>query len=217
MVNRSPLRRRYSRGFTLIEVLISLAITAMVVSVLMGSVFYGAKVQSAIQRELVDREKLLRAKAWFTEALGSCLPADAESGAAFAGTAQLIRCDSVMPLQGARFLPAQRVQWSLRASPNLGEAAGQQLVYRQAGAATEQVLFELPAGQAAFSYVGTDGNEVAAWPVVRNGPETLPRRIHLKVKAQGGDSADFEWIASVRASPWLEQVLKNPFGMVLPK
>ena len=76
-------RRTALHGFTLIEVLIALAITSMVVSVLMSSVFYGVKVQTAIRQELVEREQLLRSKTWFSELLGSCLPADAASGSAF--------------------------------------------------------------------------------------------------------------------------------------
>ncbi len=210
--------RRYPRiwqvGFTLIEVLIALAITSMVVSVLMASVFYGSKVQSGIRQELVEREQSLRTKAWFTEMLGSCLPADFESGAAFQGNAQEISCDSLMPLQGRAFLPAQRIRLSLRAGP----ANNTQLVYRQSGLAdTDQVIAELPYPSAAFSYVGSNGKDVAKWPVAFNDPETLPRRIRLVSKPLAGEATGLEWSVSVRASPWLEPVLKNPFGLTLPK
>lgn len=200
-------------GFTLIEVLIALAITSMVVSVLMASVFYGSKVQSGIRQELIEREQSLRSKAWFTEILGSCLPADSASGAAFAGGAQEVSCDSLMPLQGRAFLPAQRIRLSLRAGP----ANNTQLVYRQAGVAdTEQVIAELPYPSAAFSYVGSNGKEVAKWPVAFNDPETLPRRVRLVSKPLSGEMTGVEWSVSVRASPWLEPILKNPFGLALP-
>lgn len=202
------------RGFTLIEVLIALAITSMVVSVLMSSVFYGLKVQSAIRQELVEREQLLRSKTWFSELLGSCLPADAASGSAFEGGAEEIACDSLMPLQGRKFLAAQRIRLSLRA----GAAQNQQLVYRQSSTdQSGQVIAELPMGVAAFSFVGSNGVEVGKWPVMSNDPETLPRRIRLKVKAATGELIDFEWSASVRASPWLEPVPKTPFGLELPR
>ena len=207
-------RRTALHGFTLIEVLIALAITSMVVSVLMSSVFYGVKVQTAIRQELVEREQLLRSKTWFSELLGSCLPADAASGSAFEGGAEEITCDSLMPLQGRKFLTAQRIRLSLRA----GTAQNQQLVYRQSGTdPSGQVIAELPMGVAAFTYVGTNGVEVAKWPVMSNDPETLPRRIRLKVKGATGEWTDFEWSTSVRASPWLEPVLKNPFGIELPR
>lgn len=207
-------RRIAPRGFTLIEVLIALAITSMVVSVLMSSVFYGVKVQSAIRQELVEREQLLRSKTWFSELLGSCLPADSTSGSAFEGGPEEITCDSLMPLQGSKFLPAQRIRLSLRT----GTAQNQQLVYRQSSTdLSGQVIAELPMGVAAFSFVASNGVEVGKWPVMSNDPETLPRRIRLKVRGAAGELIDFEWSTSVRASPWLEPVLKLPFGLELPK
>ncbi|MDP2367512.1 type II secretion system protein J [Rhodoferax sp.] len=210
----SPSRRTGQTGFTLIEVLIALAITGMVVSVLMTSVFYGIKVQSAIRGELQDREQLLRSKAWFVELLASCLPADAASGSAFEGGALEIVCDSLMPLQGKKHLGAQRIWLSLRA----GAAPNRQLVYRQSRAdAAGQVIAELPPGEAAFRFVGTNGEDVAKWPADRNDPETLPRRIRLVVKRSAGEGSGFEWSVGVRASPWLEPVVKLPFGGELPR
>ena len=202
------------RGFTLIEVLIALAITGMIVSVLMSSVFYGAKVQSAVRQELIERERLLRSKSWFSELLGGCLAADSASGSAFEGGAQEITCDSVMPLHGRKFLGAQRIRLSLSASSE----KNQQLVYRQSVNDTNgQIIAEFPPGTAVFTFVGTDGVDVATWPVMLNGPETLPRRIRLTMKSETGQPMDFEWSASVRASPWLEPILKTPFGLELPR
>ena len=212
-MNKPRYCRMLPGGFTLIEVLIALAITSMIVAVLMSSLFYGAKVQSTLRQELVDREQLLRAKSWFSEALGSCLPVDAASGSAFAGSAQEITCESLMPLQGRKLAAPQRISFSLRP----GAAQNQQLVYRQPNAdPSGQVIAELPSGAAAFVFVGTNGIEVAKWPVTANDPETLPRRIRLKVAGASGAETNFEWSTSVWASPWLEPVLKAPFGLELP-
>lgn len=209
--------RRFSRcdGFTLIEVLIALAITGMVVSVLMTSVFYGLKVQSGIRQELVERERLLRTKAWFSEMLGSCLPADATSGSAFEGGAKVITCDSLMPLQGSKQMGAQRVRLSLRSDS--GAAPGIRLVYSLVGNAAEQVIAELPPGEAAFSFVGAKGTESVQWPAALNDPETLPRRIRLQVKADGSDVPLLEWSVALRATPWLEPVVRLPFGGDIPQ
>ena len=213
-MDRKLCHQTVSRGFTLIEVLIALAITSMVVSVLMSSVFYGTKVQLSIRQELVEREQFLRSKAWFSELLGSCLPADAASGSAFEGEGQEITCESLMPLQGRKFTTSQRIRLSLRADAKQNH---QMVYYQPSTAEVGQIIAEFSGGTTSFVFVGTDGVEVTKWPVMSNDPETLPRRIQLKIKGSTGERTDFEWSTSVRASPWLEPVLKKPFGLDLPR
>lgn len=205
-----------ARGFTLIEVLVALAITSMVVSVLMSALFYAAKVQSAIRQELVERDYALQAKAWFSETLGSCLPADPDSGAGFLGSAHEISCDTLMPLQGKKYITAQRIYLSLRSSGS----QSQQLIYRQTGSTAqsyEQLITTLPNGTATFSYIDIQGQELDIWPKTAKDPETLPRRVRLLVRPTMSSQIKLEWIASLGASPWLEPVLTNPFGVQLKK
>lgn len=200
--------RRVQLGFTLIEVLIALAITAMVVAVLMSSVFYGGKVQSAIRSELVEREQLLRSKAWFVELLSTCLPSDATSTSAFSGTEQQVVCESLMPLRGNALLSSQRIMLALRSAPqhNL------QLLYSAIGsAAAPVVIADLPFISGQFSYYGNKGVEVAKWPLQINDPETLPRRVHLTLRAGVDSAPDAVWVVSLRASPWLEPKAAIPF------
>ena len=198
-----------SGGFTLVEVLIALAITGMVVSVLMSSVFYGAKVQSGIRQELVDREQLLRGKAWFYEVLSACLPADAASGSAFEGTPQYIVCDTLMPLQGGKIMGSQRIRISLKGSS--GQAL--QLVYSPtAGKGEPFVLSELPFTEGRFSYYAAGGKVSPKWPLQFNDPETLPARIELNVRDSGNEASSVIWTVSLRATPWLEPKVRLPFG-----
>lgn len=203
------------RGFTLIEVLIALAITSMVVSVLMSSVFYGAKVQSAIREELVEREQSLRARDWFTNVLGACVPAEALSGSAFEGRPQDVVCETLAPLQGKKFLPSERIRISVRQ----GVERTTQLVYAPVAAPTEvQVLMDMGDGSAEFAFLGVSGVEVPNWPVKPNDPETLPRRIVLKLKGRADPSLTEVWNVALLASPWLEpkgEALR-PFGSERP-
>lgn len=203
------------RGFTLVEVLIALAITGMVVSVLMSSVFYAGKVQSAIRSELVDREQLLRSKAWFVELLATCLPADAPSGSAFEGTAKEVVCDTLMPLQGSKFLGPQRVKLALKSGP----AQNLQLMYSVVGSSSEaQLIADLPYSSGRFAYVGVNGLEVPKWPTQFNDPQTLPRRIHLTLGAGSAIVDETVWAVGLQASPWLEPKAAIPFGDgVLPR
>jgi len=203
------------RGFTLIEVLIALAITSMVVSVLMSSVFYGAKVQSAIREELVEREQSLRTKDWFTNVLGACVPADGLSGSAFEGRPHEVVCETLAPLQGKKFLPSQRIRISLRQ----GTERTTQLVYAPAAVPTEeQVLMDIGDGSAEFAFLGVSGVEVPTWPVKPNDPETLPRRIVLKLKSRADPTSTEVWNVALLATPWLEpkgEALR-PFGSERP-
>ncbi len=208
-------QRARVRGFTLIEVLIALAITGMVVSVLMTSVFYAGKVQSSIRSELVDREQLLRSKAWFVELLSTCLPADTASGSAFEGTAQAVVCETLMPLQGRKFLSAQRVKLALKSGP----AQNLQLMYSVVGSSSEaQLIADLPYSSGQLTYLGSDGLEAPKWPPQLNDPETLPRRILLKLKAGPESANDAVWVVGLHATPWLEAKLTFPFiGGALPQ
>ena len=196
-------------GFTLVEVLIALAITGMVVSVLMSSVFYGAKVQSGIRQELVDREQLLRGKAWFAEVLSACLPADTTSGSAFEGTPQQIVCDTLMPLQGGKVMGSQRIKIALKG----GSGQALQLLYAPlAGKAEPLVLSELPFSEGQFSFIAANGKVAAKWPLQINDPETLPVRIELHLKDSSNTASTALWTVSLRATPWLEPKARLPFG-----
>lgn len=206
----AKLRQPRQIGFTLIEVLISLAITGMVVSVLMSSVFYGAKVQSGIRQELVEREQLLRGKAWFSEVLSTCLPADGPSGSAFDGSSQQIVCDTLMPLEGNRVLGSQRIKLTLKRSD---DGSGLELLYSPVSStASAAVLEKFSVAEAQFSFIAANGKTFVKWPVQVNDPETLPTRVELKLKGESGDAKDAAWTVSLRASPWLEPKPRLPFG-----
>jgi prepilin-type N-terminal cleavage/methylation domain-containing protein len=200
-------------GFTLVELLVALVITSLLVSILMGLLFYVYRAQDSLRSEVVDRESQLRARAWFSEALAECLPADAGSGAAFAGNAKEISCDSLAPLRPQSVPGTQRISFSLSA----GTDNQTQLIYSERGESAKKAvpIVNLPAGDAGFLYADVNGKEVDFWPPTRNNPETLPRRIRLVVKASS--EVVFEWLATPRADPWLEPVIKNPFGLELPR
>lgn len=202
-------RMTAAAGFTLVEVLIALAITGMVVSVLMSSVFYGAKVQSGIRQELVNREQLLRGKAWFAEVLSACMPADAASGSAFDGAPQQIVCDTLMPLQGGKVMGSQRIKIALKG----GAGQALQLVYSPlAGKSEPLVLSDLPFSEGQFSFIAANGKVAPKWPVQINDPETLPTRIELNLKDSSNPTSIALWTVSLRATPWLEPKARLPFG-----
>jgi len=196
-------------GFTLVEVLIALAITGMVVSVLMSSVFYGAKVQNGIRQESIDRERHLRVKAWFAEVLSTCLPADAASGSAFEGSEQQIICDTLMPLEGSKVSGLHRVKIALK----VGADRTMQLIYAPLTSQSEPlILAELPYRGGHFSYYGRNGKVGTKWPLQFNDPETLPSRIELSLTDGDILAPATVWIVSLQATPWLEPQPRLPMG-----
>lgn len=202
-----------ARGFTLVEVLIALVITSMLVSILMGLLHYVYRVQATLRSEIVEREFDLRVRDWFTETLSACMPADDLSGNEFIGHPTEISCDSLAPLRPQKILAPRRITLTLRRNANNQN----ELAYTQQGEPMPMTsaLILLPPGEAAFVYYDLRGDEKKEWPIAKNHPETLPRRIHLIVRQSS--EIVFDWLATPRADPWLEPPIKNPFGMELPR
>lgn len=193
----------------------ALAMTGMLVSLLMSSLYYGTRVQASLADELQVREKTLSRASWFSQSVQSCLPAAPETGVQFLGTASEIRCFSASPLQARLLQTPQRIQWVLRPSAsNVGQV---ELIYRDLDdeKAIDLVIQRFDGLEARFVYRGVDGKEVAGWPVSEKAQETLPRWVQLSTRAGNVDHS--QWATALRADPWLEQEIKNPFGIELPR
>lgn len=200
-------------GFTLVEVLVALVITSLLVSILMGLLFYVYRVQDILRSEIVEREFQLRTRSWFSEILAGCMPAEANSTASFEGSTREISCDTLSPLRPQSILAPRRITLTLRRGKNNEN----ELAYSQQEDNQEiaHPLIILPAGDATFLFSGVKGEEKEVWPPTKGDPETLPRRIRLIVKTP--PDVIFEWLATPLADPWIEPVIKNPFGLELPR
>lgn len=212
-MKRLPVTRSTTRGFTLVEVMVALVITSLLVSILMGLLFYVYRGQDALRGEVVEREFELRTRDWFSETLSACMPAEGMSNNEFIGSPTEISCDSLAPLRPKRILAPLRITLTLRRNSNNQN----ELAYSQQGdtSSTSTSLTLLPSGEAKFIYYDTHGEEKIEWPIGKNHPETLPRRVRLVIK-QSSETV-FDWLATPRADPWLEPVIKNPFGIEVPR
>ncbi len=201
------------RGFTLLEVIVALVITSLLVAVLVGALYYVFRVQDALRSEVVERELTLRARTWFVEALRGCLPAEANTPSAFAGSTATIRCETTTPLKPRRLPAPERISFSLRRQAG----AMHHLEYREErdGAAARTVA-AWNADDVQFRYVDDAGEERQDWPPSRAEPETLPRLVKLVVKHAGG--GETVWLTAPGADPWLPPKPRgNPFGVELPR
>ncbi len=198
-------------GFTLVEILVALAMTGMLVALLMSSLYYGTRVQAGLADELQVRERSLRRVDWFASSLQGCMPLAPATGAAMAATGTEITCMTVSPLQARAHPSPQRIRWALRKSANDPRIA--ELTYKDLddSQSREFLVESFQASQARFAYVGVNGQEVLTWPLNAQSPETLPRLIYMVLG--DGRTTQVAWVTALLADPWLEQEVKNPFGM----
>lgn len=201
------------RGFTLIEVMVALVITSLLVSILVSALYYMFRVQDRLGNEVVTREADLRAKAWFTDAVASCLPVDANSGTPFSGSAIEIRCETTAAVQPRDSGVPNLVVFAVQR----GDGDRMRLTYQEPAQKESRphVLTAWPGTEASFHYVNIKGEESDHWPKEKTDPETLPRLVKLSVKTAG--TSPFVWAVGMRNDPWLEPVPKNPFTLELPK
>ena len=215
MPRRGGKRSTHAGGFTLVEILVALAMTGMLVALLMSSLYYGTRVQASLADELQVRERSLRRVDWFASSLQGCMPLAPKTGAAMVATATEITCMTVSPLQARAQPSPQRIRWTLRKSENDPRIA--ELTYKDLddSSSSELVVESFPASQARFAYVGVNGQEVLTWPLTAQSPETLPRLIYMVL--EDGRTAQVAWVTALLADPWLEQEAQNPFGLELPR
>ena len=204
------LMRRSSSGFTLIEVTVALVITSLLVSILVSALYYMFRVQDALRDEVVTRESDLRVKAWFADAVASCLPGDINTGTPFIGSETEIKCETTSALQPTFSGAPSLIVFALK-----NDQGGRTVLTYQEPArrsAEPHILAEWASAEASFRYVNTMGTETDRWPKDRNDPETLPRLVKLSVTSSDGKS--IVWPVAIRNDPWIEQMPKNPFGII---
>lgn len=210
-MGKSLFQRRAARGFTLVEVLVALVVTSLLISILVSALYYMFRVQYSLQGEIVIREADLRAKAWFADAIANCLPVEAGSGVPFAGSSTEIKCETTAALNPAFNDAPAIVTFSLKRS----DSGLMVLTYQETGGVSQKahVLAEWISDEAEFRYVNIKGEEMDRWPKERTSSEILPRFVNLSLKTS--EEYPFVWVVALRNDPWLEELPKNPFGLLL--
>lgn len=202
--------RRRQNGFTLIEILVALAITGLLISVLVSALFYLFRVQGTLHDEVVSREVALRGKAWFHDALTGCLPAQPVSLSAFHGSESELSCESTLAATPSPGGAPALISFRIRRGDNRTIL----LDYAEPGTSTQAEILSWQTDAAAFSYVDSKGKEHSDWPPPAT-TELLPRLVKLTV----GDieQPDLVWATAPRADPWPAPAPLIPPGMIAPK
>jgi prepilin-type N-terminal cleavage/methylation domain-containing protein len=205
------LKRECSRGFTLVEVLVALVVTSLLISILVGMLYYMFRVQDSLQGEVVIREAQLRAKAWFSDTLANCLSVEKGAGVQFEGTKLQIVCETTAALSPRSGNAPTVVYLRLDRNPLGSLALSYSESKQEEPHAVSHVLAEWSGGEGGFVYVDAKDQESDRWPTDKSDSETLPKLVRMSVKRS--DDPPVEWVVAMRNTPWLEELPKNPFGL----
>lgn len=205
------MKRECSLGFTLVEVLVALVVTSLLISILVGMLYYMFRVQDSLQGEVVIREAQLRAKAWFSDTLANCLPVEKGGGVQFEGTKVQVVCETTAALSPRSSGAPTVVNLRLDRNPQGFLVLFYSESKQEEPDAVSHVLAEWSGGEGGFIYVDVKDQESDHWPTDNSDSETLPKMVRMSLKRP--DDSPVEWAVAMRNTPWLEELPKNPFGL----
>jgi prepilin-type N-terminal cleavage/methylation domain-containing protein len=186
-----------SRGFSLLEALVTLVIVSLVATVLMQSLLYAMGLRERVLR--VDREGRTGVlhERWFRDSVAAAVADRPDGASPFVGDAASVRFLSQSPLDG---VGARPVAWRLEDDVRGLKA----LVYAQAG--DEWTVLSSTLSEGRFEYLDTRGEWHTAWPLEARADELLPRAVRLTAAHNG---RPLLWWVAVSAGPGLTPALRN--------
>jgi prepilin-type N-terminal cleavage/methylation domain-containing protein len=185
-----------SRGFSLLEALVTLVIIALVATVLMQSLLYVLGMRERVLR--IDRDARTSAlhERWFRDSVGAAVADRVDGASPFVGDASSVRFLSQSPVTGEGVWP---IAWRL----DRADEGPRSLTYAQ-GADAWRVL--PPALlDARFDYLDHRGVWHATWPVESRPEEALPRAVRLVASRDG---RPLLWWVTIAAGPRLPPSLQ---------
>ena len=211
-VKRHPQGELCESGFTLVEVLITLILLAMVAAVVLGSLRQVIEARTRLRPYLDQSEETTLVASWFRQTIGALI-ADYDDGQhRFAGNAAEISGLTTAPLIGPPGTPTA-FRWSLKYA-----AAGEVTVLEYGERPSETIQIVRWVGHdGTFAYYGEDRKWHPTWPPLDTDQSEsiaqLPRLVRLS-----GVPSDLVpmTVAAPRASPVPPQLRRGLFGDVFP-
>jgi prepilin-type N-terminal cleavage/methylation domain-containing protein len=211
-VKRHPQGELCESGFTLVEVLITLILLAMVAAVVLGSLRQVIEARTRLRPYLDRSEETTLVASWFRQTIGALITDYDDGQHLFAGTAADISGLTTAPLIGPPGTPTA-FRWSLKY-----DAAGEVTVLEYGERPSETIQIVRWVGHdGTFAYYGEDRKWHPTWPPLdadqSESIAQLPRLVRLS-----GVPSDLVpmTIAAPRASPVPPQLRRGLFGDVFP-
>lgn len=185
-----------SRGFSLLETLVSLVIVALIATVMMQSLFQVLGLRERVLRHEAEARQAALQQAWFRDSVAALVAEMPERQGGFRGDPEGWSGTSLAGPSGAGL---RRIEWRLTGLPGrrvlqLSEDGGPALTIRAVG------------DRARMRYLGPDGAWQTAWPVTDAASEPLPRAVRLDDPDEGHGLL---WWEPVLTGPGLPQPLRT--------
>lgn len=172
-----PSQPRMSRGFTLLEMLVVMVLTALITTLLMGGLSMVYRLQSRFGPEIFNSQHGAMYADWFRLTVNGLMPDYPDGPHRFKGESDRLSGLTLSPLdqpEGA-LVP---FAWSLRFDPRSGQT---QLVYGDAPDGPPILVWPGNAGR--FRYFDQQGEAHDSWPPAFGAPAQLPAAIRLEMPA----------------------------------
>lgn len=166
MLRRHPSTAR-NRGFTLLEMLVVIVLTALIMGLLMQVFYYVLQFRETfLTRVEAHRVEVLRSQ-WLHQVVAHVHPVPEGADEEFRGDANGLQGSTLAPLNIDFGAPTVF-------SVALESAAGRNVLRYREGGAVDWILAEWPGGSSALQYLDHDGRWQSQWPVASLGDQTAP-------------------------------------------
>jgi len=183
-----------SRGFSVLEALVTLVILAMVTTVMMQGLFFALGVRERVIRSDAEARRVALEQAWFRDSVGAAIADLPGAGGAFRGDAAAFHFTTLDPIDGSQRLA--RIEWRVEDA---------RLSYRQ-GDQPPVVIAGL-SREAAFRYLDAAGGWHAVWPPssaqAAAGSPPIPAAARAPRAEHLPRAVALAWHADGRADLWL--------------
>ena len=189
------MRARLSRGFTLLEAIVTLVIVSLIVTVLMQALAQSLDMRTRLLRhERKARVDVLQEQ-WFRDTVSGAMPDMGTALGRMQGDAESLEFVSAHPLGGG----LDRIRWSFKPA-----AGGYALHYHDAEW-DDLVVMPGPLLDPAFDYLDDKGEWKTEWKPADDLALALPKMVRLRAGTQAGTLL---WMVRIETDPHLPSLLR---------
>ena len=188
-------RARFSRGFTLLEAIVTLVIVSLIVTLLMQALVQSLDMRTRLLRHEREARMGMLQEQWFRGTVSSAMP---DMGSAFGymeGSAESLEFVSAYPLGGG----LDRIRWSFKRTDG-----GYALHYHDAEW-DDLVVMPGPLLDPVIDYLDDKGDWKSEWKPADDLALGLPKMVRLRARMLSGDLL---WMVPIDTDPHLPSMLR---------